>query len=110
MQQVVITKYGGPEVLEVREAPDPQPMRGEVRIAVAAAGLNFADVSARVGLYADAPKPPMTVGYEVSGPVDAIGGGVDGLAVGDQVVALTRFGGQSSSVVVPTHQVVKLPA
>ena len=83
MQQVVITKVGGPEVLQVREAPDPSPMRGEIRIAVAAAGLNFADVSARVGLYPDAPKPPMTVGYEVSGTVDAVGGGVDGFAVGD---------------------------
>jgi NADPH:quinone reductase-like Zn-dependent oxidoreductase len=109
MRQIVITKYGGPEVLEVREAPDPQAMRGEVRIAVAAAGLNFADVSARVGLYADAPKPPMTVGYEVSGTVDAVGAGVEGLEVGDRVIALTRFGGQSSSVVVPRHQAVKLP-
>ncbi len=109
MQQVVITKVGGPEVLQVREAPDPSPMRGEIRIAVAAAGLNFADVSARVGLYPDAPKPPMTVGYEVSGTVDAVGGGVDGFAVGDRVVSLTRFGGQSSSVVVPAHQAVHLP-
>lgn len=109
MQRVVITRYGGPEVLEVRDAPDPSPMRGEVRIAVAAAGLNFADVSARVGLYPDAPKPPMTVGYEVSGTVDAVGGGVDDFEVGDKVVALTRFGGQSSSVVVPQHQVVHLP-
>ncbi|MFN8051790.1 MAG: medium chain dehydrogenase/reductase family protein [Acidimicrobiales bacterium] len=110
MQQVVITQYGGPEVLKVREAPDPTPMRGEIRIAVAAAGLNFADVSARVGLYADAPKPPMTVGYEVSGVVDAVGGGVEEFAVGDRVLALTRFGGQSSSVVVPVHQAVSLPA
>jgi len=109
MRQVVITKFGGPEVLQVREAPDPSPMRGEVRVAVAAAGLNFADVSARVGLYPDAPKPPMTVGYEVSGTVDAVGAGVDRFAVGDRVVALTRFGGQSSAVVVPEHQAVKVP-
>lgn len=109
MQQVVITRYGGPEVLEVREAPDPQPMRGEVRISVAAAGLNFADVSARVGLYADAPKPPMTVGYEVSGTIDAVGAGVEGFAVGDRVIGLTRFGGQSSSVVIPTAQATHLP-
>lgn len=109
MRQVVIARHGGPEVLEVREAPDPTPMRGEVRIAVAAAGLNFADVSARVGLYPDAPSPPMTVGYEVSGTIDAVGSGVDDVAVGDRVVALTRFGGQSSSVVVPVAQVVRLP-
>jgi len=109
MRQVVITKFGGPEVLEVREAPDPQAMRGEVRIAVAAAGLNFADVSSRVGLYPDAPKPPMTVGYEVSGTIDELGAGVVGFEVGDEVVAFTRFGGQSSSVVVPFGQVVKVP-
>ncbi len=109
MRQVVITKFGGPEVLQVRHAPDPTPGAGQVRIAVAAAGLNFADVSARVGLYPDAPKPPMTVGYEVSGTIDAVGDGTTGFAVGDRVVALTRFGGQSSSVVVPAIQVVALP-
>jgi NADPH:quinone reductase-like Zn-dependent oxidoreductase len=55
----VITKHGPPGVLEVHERPDPQLGPGEVRIDVAASGVNFADVLARVGLYADAPKPPV---------------------------------------------------
>ena len=71
MRAVWITKAGGPEVLAVRESADPQPGRGEVRIAVRAAGLNFAEVMARQGLYPDAPKPPCVVGYEVAGVVDA---------------------------------------
>ena len=70
MRQVVITRRGGPEVIEVREAPDPQPAAGEVRIRVRAAGVNFADVMARVGMYPDAPKLPAVVGYEVAGEID----------------------------------------
>jgi NADPH:quinone reductase-like Zn-dependent oxidoreductase len=62
VRQIWITRYGGPEVLEVKEAPDPVPGRGEVRIRVAGAGVNFADTSARAGLYADAPKAPLVVG------------------------------------------------
>jgi NADPH:quinone reductase-like Zn-dependent oxidoreductase len=106
---VVITKRGGPEVLEVRESPDPVAGEGEVRIRVAYAGLNFADVTARLGLYPDAPKKPCTVGYEVAGTVDQIGAGVTKVAVGQRVLALTRFGGQSSVVVVPQAQITALP-
>ena len=57
MKQVWISKIGEPSVLEVREAPDPEAGDGEVRIRVAAAGINFADIVARIGLYPDAPKP-----------------------------------------------------
>jgi NADPH:quinone reductase-like Zn-dependent oxidoreductase len=81
-----------------------------VRIRVAAAGLNFADLMARQGLYPDAPKPPCVVGYEVAGVVDAVGEGAAGPRVGDRVIALTRFGGHSDVVVVPTGQVFPLPA
>jgi NADPH:quinone reductase-like Zn-dependent oxidoreductase len=93
MRQVWITRRGGPEVLQVREAPDPLPKEGEVRIRVAAAGVNFADVLARMGLYPDAPPLPAVVGYEVAGTVDAVGAGVTGFREGDRVAALTRFGG-----------------
>ena len=108
MKQVWISKIGEPSVLEVREAEDPEPGDGEVRVRVAAAGINFADIVARVGLYPDAPKPPSVVGYEVSGTVDRIGAGVEGFAEGDRVVALTRFGGYSDVVCVPTGQVAKI--
>ncbi|HEU4883302.1 MAG TPA: medium chain dehydrogenase/reductase family protein [Longimicrobium sp.] len=104
MRQVWITKRGGPAVLQVREAADPAPGEGEVRIRVAAAGVNFADVLARMGLYPDAPPLPTVVGYEVAGTVDAVGAGVQGFREGDRVAALTRFGGYSDAVSVPAAQ------
>jgi NADPH:quinone reductase-like Zn-dependent oxidoreductase len=109
MRAVVITKHGGPGVLAVHEQPDPELAAGEVRIAVAAAGINFADVMARMGLYADAPKPPCVVGYEVAGTVLELGDGVVGLTHGQRVVAGTKFGGYASQVVVPATDVVALP-
>ena len=108
MRQVVITRYGGPEVLATRTAADPVPGPGEVLIEVAGAGVNFADLSARAGLYPDAPPPPMVVGYEVAGTVRALGADVDAVAVGDAVMAVTRFGGYSEAVAVPVAQVARL--
>jgi len=110
LRQVVIPRYGPPEVLALREAPDPAPGDGEIRIAVSAAGVNFADILARLGLYPDAPKPPVVVGYEVSGVVDAVGTGSTRLRAGDRVVALTRFGGYADRVVVPEWMAFPLPA
>ncbi|HYE95048.1 MAG TPA: zinc-binding dehydrogenase [Rubricoccaceae bacterium] len=110
MRQVWITKAGPPEVLQVREASDPTPGPGEVRIDVEAAGVNFADVLARQGLYPDAPPLPAVVGYEVAGRVAAVGSGVEGLVEGDAVLALTRFGGYGSHVVVPAEAVFRRPA
>ena len=109
MRQVVIPRHGGADVFEVREAPDPVPGEGEVRIRVRAAGINFADILARIGLYPDAPRPPVVVGYEVAGVVDAVGPGVTSAHGGDRVVALTRFGGYSDCVVVPAAQVYQFP-
>jgi len=93
----------------VEERPEPEAGPGEVRIAVKAAGINFADTLARVGLYPDAPKPPCVLGYEVAGEVESLGGGVDGVSVGDRVVAGTRFGGQAELVAVAAEQVLPLP-
>jgi len=109
MRAVVLTGHGGPEVLQVQERPDPPVGPGEVRIAVRAAGLNFADTLARVGLYPDAPKPPSVLGYEVSGEVESVGSGVEAWSVGDRVVAGVRFGGQSELVTVPAEQALPLP-
>lgn len=109
MRQMVITRHGGPEVIEPRDAPDPVPGEGEVRIRVKASGVNFADILARLGLYPDAPKPPLVVGYEVSGYVDAVGLRVTEHAVGDHVFACTRFGGYADCVVVPAQQVFAVP-
>lgn len=109
MRAVVITRAGGPEVLAVEERPDPQVGSGEVRIAVRAAGINFADLMARAGMYPDAPKLPTVVGYEVAGDVDAIGAGVEGIAVGDRVMAGTRFNGYAELVTVGAGDVLPLP-
>jgi synaptic vesicle membrane protein VAT-1 len=109
MRQMVIVRHGPPDVLQLREAADPAPAAGEVRIAVRAAGVNFADVLARLGLYPDAPKPPVVVGYEVAGVVDAVGSGVTAFRAGDRVLAMTRFGGYADRVVVPAAFVFAIP-
>jgi NADPH:quinone reductase-like Zn-dependent oxidoreductase len=94
----------------VQERPDPPPpATGQVRIAVRAAGVNFADHLARVGLYPDAPKPPAVVGYEVAGTVEAVGDGVDAGRVGERVFAGTRFGGYAEIVNVQAADAVPLP-
>ena len=110
MRQIWITKHGGPEVLEVREAPDPTPGPGEVRIRVKASGVNFADTSARIGVYPDAPPPPCVVGYEVSGLIDAVGEGVDAGRVGQRVLAAVRFGGYSDVVCARDAFAIEMPA
>jgi synaptic vesicle membrane protein VAT-1 len=109
MRHVVIPRFGAPDVLQMRETPDPVPRDGEIRIRVRAAGINFADILARLGLYPDAPKPPMVVGYEVAGKVDAVGRTVVGFAPGERVLALTRFGGYADTVVVPASQAFHFP-
>jgi NADPH:quinone reductase-like Zn-dependent oxidoreductase len=109
MKAVVLTRSGGPEVFEVLERPDPAVGAGEVRIAVHAAGLNFADTMARVGLYPAAPKPPCVLGYEVAGEVETIGEGVTGLTVGQRVMAGTKFGGQAELAVAHARDVMPMP-
>lgn len=110
MQQIWIPRIGPPEVLELRAALDPVPGPGQVCIQVEAAGVNFADLMARMGLYPDAPKLPAVVGYEVAGTVAAAGAGVDPARLGEPVVALTRFGGYSSRVCVPAENAFRRPA
>ena len=109
MRAIWITRHGGPEVLEVRETADPEPGPGQVRVRVHAAGLNFAEVMARQGMYPDAPKPPCVVGYEAAGVVDALGPGAASPAVGKRVAVLVRFGAHADVVCAPVEQVVELP-
>ena len=109
MRQLVIPRTGPPEVVRVREVPDPEPGPGQVRVRVHAAGMNFADLMARQGLYPDAPPLPAVMGYEVAGEIDRLGPGVSARAVGDRVIALTRFGGHAELVVVPESRTVPLP-
>jgi synaptic vesicle membrane protein VAT-1 len=109
MRQAVIPRHGPPDVFDIRQAPDPEPHDDEVRIRVRAIGVNFADVLARLGLYPDAGKPPLVVGYEVAGVVDRAGRGVTGLHEGDRVMALTQFGGYADVVTVPAAHAFRFP-
>lgn len=112
MRKVVISAPGGHERLTLVDTEAPRPAPGEVRIAVTAIGVNYADCVVRMGLYASAQEFvgwPITPGFEVAGVIDALGEGVTGLAVGAEVVAVTRFGGYASSVCVPAHQVFAVP-
>jgi NADPH:quinone reductase-like Zn-dependent oxidoreductase len=110
VEQIWIPRIGDPSVLEVREAPDPVPGPGQVRIRVDASGVNFADLMARMGLYPDAPPLPAVVGYEVAGVIAEVGKGVPASRVGERVVAMTRFGGYATQVVVDGIQAVARPA
>jgi NADPH:quinone reductase-like Zn-dependent oxidoreductase len=109
MRAVVIREQGEPDVLEVRDWPEPELGPGQVTVDVAAAGVNFADVMARIGLYPDAPEPPCVVGYEVAGTVSEVGPGVEGVEVGQRVFSGTRFGGYAERVVIPASHAVPLP-
>ena len=92
MRAVVISRFGGPEVLESCDLPIPQPGAGQVLIKVAYAGVNFAELMARRGEYHALPTP-FTPGYEVSGTITALGTGVEGFRPGQPVAALTIQGG-----------------
>ncbi|NIA31945.1 MAG: zinc-binding dehydrogenase, partial [Actinobacteria bacterium] len=109
MRQIFITKTGKPDVFRIKESTDPEPGHGQVLIRVKAAGVNFADILARQGLYPDAPKPPCVVGYEVAGIIEKTGDGVDDSLKNKSVLALTKFGGYADVVVVPTAQIFPLP-
>jgi NADPH2:quinone reductase len=86
MRAIRFHRAGGPEVLALEDVPEPQPRRGEVRVAVKAAGVNYADVHFRKGEYFVKPQFPDTPGLEVAGTIDALGEGVTGFAIGDRVM------------------------
>jgi NADPH:quinone reductase-like Zn-dependent oxidoreductase len=110
MRQVVTTRNGDISVLQVQTVPDPAPAPGEVVIDVRAAGLNFADILARQGLYPDGPKKPCVMGYEVAGVVSEVGPGTDRELLGREVTALTRFKGQAEKIAVSVNQIFAKPA
>lgn len=109
MQQVWMRRRGEADVLEVRTVPAPVPAHGQVRLKVAYAGVNFADVMMRRGLYPGAPKLPAVAGYEVSGTIDAVGDGVDRALLAKPAVAMCNFGGYSGQVCVPAALAWPLP-
>lgn len=109
MKRLITPRAGNAEVLTVEEVADPVPAAGEVVVAVRAAGLNFADVLARQGLYPDAPPFPNCMGYEFAGVVDTVGAEVAEEWQGRRVLGLTRFNAQAERVCVPVDQVFEMP-
>ncbi|NIP84124.1 MAG: zinc-binding dehydrogenase [Planctomycetales bacterium] len=94
-------------MLEVHDVPPPQPAAGQVRVQVRAAGVNFADVLIRVGIYPNAPRLPAVIGYEMAGEIDAVGEGVDPARVGSRVVGLLpHYGGYSEQVILPAADAI----
>ncbi len=108
-RRIVLTKAGGPSTLAVIPMEMPTPRAGEIRIEVAYAGINFADLLMRLGLYQPRPKYPFTPGYEMSGIVDAVGEGVTDFSIGQRVVAALPNGGQASHVIVNSQRALPLP-
>ncbi|MFI7273945.1 NAD(P)H-quinone oxidoreductase [Streptomyces sp. NPDC049879] len=110
MYAISMTEPGGPEVLVWTQVPDPEAGEGEVLVDVAAAGVNRADVLQRQGLYAPPPGTPPYPGLECAGRVAAVGPGVTGWNVGDEVCALLAGGGYAERVAVPAGQLLPVPA
>ena len=109
MKVIQVRKYGEPEVLELSERADPTPAPGQVVVRVHAAGINFADILMRLGLYPGTPKPPFTPGIEAAGSVEAVGEGVDRLRVGERVIAFTFTGAYAEKIAVPAQRALPFP-
>lgn len=110
MRAITIPEPGGPEALIRADVPDPQPAEGEVLIEVAASAVNRADLLQRQGFYDPPPGSSPYPGLECSGRITALGPGVHGWAVGDEVCALLAGGGYAEQVAVPAGQVLPVPA
>ena len=110
MRAVTVPTPGGPEALVVADVPTPTAGPGEVLIDVVAAGVNRADVLQRMGFYPPPPGAPAYLGLECSGRIAALGAGVSGWRVGDEVCALLAGGGYAAQVAVPAGAVLPVPA
>jgi len=109
MKAIRVKRHGDESVMEFTEIPEPTPGQGEVRVRVRAAGVNFADILARLGVYKAAPPPPFVPGIEVSGVVEACGPGAGRLKVGDRVMAFSPFGGYAEKTVLREAYAFPIP-
>ncbi len=109
MRAVVVRQWTDPKDLKVEALPVPEPAAGEVRIAVHAAGLNFADTLLVAGKYQEKPPFPFSPGMEAAGEIEAVGAGVTGLREGDRVMALTGHGSFAECCAVAAERVLKIP-
>src|SRR5215472_9917824 len=111
MRAIVIREPGGPEVLELREVPTPEPARGEVRVRVRATAVNRADILQRLGRYPAPPGSPSDIpGLEIAGEVDAVGEGVHDLQPGDRVFGIVGGGAYAEHIVVHSRTLARMPA
>lgn len=116
MRAMVVRRYGPPEVLELQQAPEPQPKAGQALIRVKAIGVNFADLLQRMGIYPGSPKPPFVPGLEIAGVVEKVveesgrRSEAEALKPGEAVTALPHFSAYAEWVVVPLNRVYRLPA
>lgn len=109
MKAVIVTKHGDPDKMEIQDVSMPIPGPNEICIKVSKAGINFADILSRMGLYPGAPKPPFTPGMEVSGTIHELGPDVEGFEVGDRVVGSGTNGGYAEYTVSNCKGVFKIP-
>jgi len=109
MNAVVVRRHGDESVLRLEERPEPSAGPGEVVVRIRAAGVNFADILARLGLYKAAPPPPFIPGIEVSGVVEACGPGATSLKPGDRVMSFSPFGGYAEKTVVQESYAFPIP-
>lgn len=109
MKAVFVTRFGPPEVLEIREIPRPEPGEGEILVRVKSIGLNFAEVFGRLGVYPGIPDPPFVPGIECSGVIESLGAGVKGAKRGDRVMVFTRQGSYAEYVCVRAEQALRMP-
>lgn len=109
MKAMVVTGHGDVDRMMVRDLPSPAASAGEILVSVKAAGVNFADVLARLGIYKAAPKPPFVPGIEVAGTVEAVGEGARGFAPGDRVTGFCTFGGYAEKAVLKAGAAMKIP-
>lgn len=106
MRAYLLTRHGPPSVLSLAEVPVPVPREGEVRVRLAALGVNFAEVLSRKGLYGWAPRLPYIPGMEGAGEIEALGPGVGGRKVGEPVIVGGQGGCYAERVCVPSHQAI----
>ena len=107
--RIVITRQGGPEVLQWVEDESPSPTAGHVRVKVLAAGVAYADILMRRGIYPGTPAFPFAPGYDIVGDIEALGPNVTDFQVGQRVAALTMIGGYARFTNVPAAHLVSVP-
>lgn len=109
MKEVIITKYGPPDVLQIREKRDPNPGPGQALIRNQFTGVNFSEIMARMRLYPGAPKPPATLGSEACGIVESVGNNVSRVKPGDRVMIFCQYKSYATHIVTEESLVMPLP-